>query len=242
MVFHFPPPPHPPQHGGCIQREFIFRKIPFAEKEDKWKIAGWGWFLSSPRGEKLSIKEAELWKFAGGKCCVSPWAEDSGVWALFVNPGCFNRETSDKPGILWLSTCMCMFHQWMLFSFSFDFQVSPPPPPQMTKLRHPVFAPPPCFPTPQIWKQPKQNKTLKTASPLILVTVMVKTLQVDTELDMLLHFLCVEMSRKIASLLFCLFGVFVFPVVVVLLLFCVLLLWKTRQPSSLPKVCKMPPS
>lgn len=113
------PPPHclPPQHGGCIQREFTFRKIPFEGKEDTSNLVGQGWCLSSPRGEKATRKEAALWEFAGGKCCVSPWAEgDCGVWALFVNPGYFNHETSDKQWILWLPPLICAFPPPVLYS------------------------------------------------------------------------------------------------------------------------------
>lgn len=109
-------PRHPPQHGGCIQREFTFRKIPFAGKEDTCNLVGQGWCLSSPRGEKATRKEAALWEFAGGKCCVSPWAEgDCGVWALFVNPGYFNHETSDEQWILWLPP-LIWFHPPVLYS------------------------------------------------------------------------------------------------------------------------------
>lgn len=165
-------------------------------------------FRSLGRGQPAQRASA-LGQCLGGRCCVRLQYLGTGG-----GPGYFNHEPFDKQWIMWLYT-----FTWILCfkdsvsQFELQFSCTPPQNDKIASL-----APPLCFPTPQILKQPIPTK------PLILVCYSNGEILQGHKVGHLLYFWCVEMWVKNARLYF-----------VCLFLF-VLLLWENSSPLTAQSV------
>lgn len=211
----------PLPHDMVVESRENFRGKEGGGNWVKCHAAVWGADFSSPGGEKPAQRGAALGQCLGGKCCVRTWSADCSVWALLVDPGYFNHETSDKQWIMWLYTFMRAMYQWIL---SLNFNFLAPPARQKKRQNWVISSSPSLLPHPANFKTAKTKTKPETAKCLILVCCSNGEILQGHRIGLLFHFWCVEMSMQIASLLY--FVCFS----------CVLLLWKKQQSSAAQSV------
>lgn len=155
-----------------------------------------GWLCSSPRGEKPARK------VFGRQCCVRTWPAGCSVRHCWWILGILTMEQLTNDGLPGSIHSRAVYQGIRRFQgFSFTVWTSVPP------WQNRIIPSPPAlgFPTPQILKQPKTKQNLNTAKPFILVCYSNGEILRGHGIGHVFHFWCVEMSRKTASLFFCLF-------------------------------------